>query len=359
MTRTNGNAVTITTGYTFITVDDLELDDLLGELDSGGNGYRGRSGGGGDRKGKPPQRPKTSRGQEAPFASDRRLSTLSTDSDLFFPLEGAPNGLHKEDAAATKERNVLSLEAPLATAKQGGSAPSSQSRQSTSLTDDVFDDVDVDFLSDMGLGDEGSKSHPPLTTTATRKKSVVSATPIDESECQPTDKLSGSDDFFSSLGKRLNSSSMQEPNSVTGIRTKHEEGGNGESDGLQFGGYVPSSAGGRKSSLKQQPEASVSKEDSVNQLNNMSVRPNTAPGKKAVRFAEELTTTRSPRPATTPSLQLSREGEDSEGGETGPRSSVGVLKRRSTISDFTFAKPDPRFVFTAPPVCACTKEHAI
>ena len=332
----------------FVTVDDLDLDDLLGDLDNGGNGYKSGSGGDNARIGKPLQRPKTSHGMEAPVASGRRLSKLSTDSELFSPLDGTPHEPCKEKAPATKEVNTLALETPPAATKQAGSASPAQRRQSSSVTDDVFDD-DGDLLSGMGLGDEGSKNPVPLTTTTTRKKSVTSAPLMDGSGGQPTDKSSfGSDDFFSSLGQRLHSSNAKGPAPVTGSGTKQEESENGDSDGFQFGAYVPSSAVGRKSSLKQQQqEASVVEEDSVNQLINLSVRPNTAPGKKAVRFAEDLATAKSPRPATSPGLQLTREKEDGDSGGTGPRSSEGGQKRRSTVSEFSFSNPDTRFVFTA------------
>ena len=336
------------TYVTFATVDDLDLDDLLGDLDNGGTGGRGS---GDAAEGKPPQRPKTSRGKEALVSSDRRLSTLSTDSDLFSPLDRGLSGIHEEEegAPATKQMNVHNLEVRPATTKLTGSVPpeTTRRRQSSSITDTVFDDDDGDFLSDMGLGDEGSKNNLPVTTTTTRKRSVASAPLIEGSEDQPTDKMSfSSDDFFSGLGKKLHSFSMQEPGPVAGSGSKQEESEKGDTGGLQFGAYVPSSGVARKSSLKQHPEASISEEDSVSQLNGLSVRPNTAPGKKAVRFAEDLAAENSPRPATSPGLQLNREGEHSNSSETGPKSSVGGHKRRSTVSDFTFSYPD-RFVFAA------------
>lgn len=340
----------------FATVDDLDLDDILGDLDNRGTS-RGRGSGDGA-GGKAPQRPKTSRGKEVLVSSDRKLSTLSTDSDLFSPLDRGLIGTHEEEeegAPATKQMNVHNLEAPPATTKLAGSAPPEMTRrrQSSSITDTVFDDDDGDFLSDMGLGDEGSKNSLPLTTTTTRKRSVASAPPMEGTEGQPTDKMSfSSDDFFSNLGKKLHSFSMQEPGPVAGSGSKQEESEKGDTGGLQFGAYVPSSGVARKSSLKQHPEASVSEEDSVNQLNSLSIRPNTAPGKKAVRFAEDLAAANSPRPATTPGLQLNREGEDSNSSEIGPKSSVGGQNRRSTVSDFSFSNPD-RFVVCCIATCVC------
>ena len=319
----------------------MDLDDLLGDLDNGSNGSRN-----GDaaelKKRKPPQRPKTSHGKEVPAASERRMSKLSSDSDPFSPLEGT--ALEKDPTS--KEANLLNLEVPPAVAKQGGAAPSARQRLSSSATDNVFDD-DGDFLSDMGLGDdEGRKPLPPSTAT-TRKQSVTSAPPVDGPGGQPTDKMAtfGSDDFFSSLGQRLQTSSMKEPAPVTSSRSKQEEGEGNDVDSFQFGAYAPSSAAGRKSSLKQLQD--ISEEDSVSQLSSLSVRPNTAPGKKAVRFAEDLATANSSRPATSPGPQLSREREESDSGGAGLRRSEGDQKRRSTVSGFPFSNPDTRFVLAS------------
>ena len=184
-----------------------------------------------------------------------------------------------------------------------------RSLERKSSLEESFDDGDI--LADLGLGDDdtGKKKAAHLFKPSVSRKTSL--------------------DVFGTSAGLLETPEKQQDVEKT---TNKNDSSNGDVDGFQFGGYVPTSStpNKRKSSLR----SSISEDDLGEDLLS---RPNSAPTKKAVRFLESAVAEDLSRPATSPinGHQPENLANEVKRGQ--------AEQRRRTVGDFSFSDTSTRY----------------
>ena len=244
-----------------------------------------------------PDRPRTSHGR--PSMRDVRISS---EAENLMVATGAP-----KSTGGDSEPSILKLDSPM-----HQSAASRKPRGSVSMD---FSDDDDDILSGMGLEDEA----PPLRSSA---GGLIHTSR--ERRGSKLDELLGTAPKKPAMTAKLGTESPKTEKTKAVGSSGLNTDSNGEEDGYQFGGYVPSVASGeagKPTSLPSGRRRLSSDGDSLS----LTSRPNSAPAKKSVRFADTVET--GDRPSSSPSvsegakmpLKGSRKLSGSKKGESGLR----------------------------------------
>ena len=286
--------------FVFNTGDSFEIDDLLGGLSDGEEDVK---------KTKQLQRPSTRHGQNDPSDGSENIKTRKREDSSLFGLLDKQSGLppHQGIQSHNQGVDILKLDSsPLHTAAKDTINGSLKRKSSL---EESFDDGDI--LADLGLGDDDTG----------KKKTAHSFKPS-------VSKKAGLDDVFGTSTGLLETPEKQQDVEKT---TNKNDSSNGDLNGFQFGGYVPTSStpNRRKSSLR----SSIGEDDLGEDLLS---RPNSAPTKKAVRFLESTVAEDLSRPATSP-INGNRPENPVNEVKTGQ-----AEQRRRTVGDFSFSDASTR-----------------